>query len=187
MLSILAMTTALYRVSSSGEQWLEDGPRYLNNGAMIHDFLESGKYLDPVGFAKQNYMQYPAHNVPYHPPGYAFLLAVWFHLFGMSYLSARCFIACCTAGFGIAMYCILRLQGVPKTQSSLTACVLLSFPEIALWSRTGMSELPALMFITFATYLFIRALKTESPKLIWAAYAVALCAFWPFLMSSMKH
>lgn len=172
------MSISLFRVFSTGEQWLEDGPRYLNNAAMIHDFLGSGKYLDPVGFAKQNYAQYPAHNVPYHPPGYAFLLAIWFHLFGMSYVSARCFIACCTAGFGIAMYGILRLQEVQKAPSFLTTCLLLLFPEIALWSRTGMSELPALMFITFATYLFIRALKTESPKLIWAAYAVALCAFF---------
>ena len=180
VLLIVAVATsiALFRVSSSGEQWLEDGPRYLNNAAMIHDFLVSGEYLDPVGFAKQNYRQYPAHNVPYHPPGYAFILAVWFHLFGMSYVSARCFIACCTAGFGIAMYDILRLQGVHKTTSSLTACVLLSFPEIALWSRTGMSELPALMFITCATCIFLRSLKRQSSKILWFAYAIAICAFF---------
>ena len=175
---MLAMTIALYRVSSSGEQWLEDGPRYLNNAAMIHDFLVSGDYLDPVGFAKQNYVKYPAHNVPYHPPGYAFFLAVWFQLFGMSYVSARCFIACCTAGLGIAMYGILRLQEVQRIPSFLTACLLLLFPEVALWSRTGMSELPALMFIAFATYVFLRALKFSSPKLLWGAYSLALCAFF---------
>lgn len=175
---LISSTVCLYQVNNSGEQWLEDGPRYLNNAAMIHDFFLSGEFTDPVGFASKNYVQYPAHNVPYHPPGYSTLLALWFLTFGMSYFSARCFIAACLFIFLLAFWGILRQQGLSKITSFFTCILLLSFPEVVLWSRTAMSELPASACIASGTFFFLHALNTGKRKFYWLAYAFASLAFF---------
>ena len=89
------LVIGLHNLSQSGPQLLEDGPRYANNGAMVHDWLLLGDYLHPVEFAHTNYVRYPAHSIPYHPPGYAVMLGLWFTVFGLSYASARAFVAFC--------------------------------------------------------------------------------------------
>jgi hypothetical protein len=65
----LAFSFCLYRVDESGSLW-PDAPRYTNAGAMMQDWVASGRLLEPLRFAKENYSHYPGFSVPYHPPGY---------------------------------------------------------------------------------------------------------------------
>src|SRR6478752_8100386 len=80
--------------SESGPLW-PDGPQYANAAAMIHDWLQSGRLLHPYEFAQQNYARMPAFHLPYHPPFYPGLLALFFTVTGVSYASARVFVAIC--------------------------------------------------------------------------------------------
>ena len=54
-LIFIGLWIGLIDVRNSGVQWLEDGSRYANNGAMMRDWIVSGQYTDPYEFAKQNY------------------------------------------------------------------------------------------------------------------------------------
>ena len=153
---VVALAIGLYGVGDSGELWLEDGARYCNNGAMVHDWLLSDQLLDPVSFAKANYAQYPAHSVPYHPPGYAVLLGSWFLTVGFSYASARCFTALCFAVGLCFFHAILRRQGVVAWVALCATLILATSPETARWSRSAMSETPAMTFILAASYCFFR-------------------------------
>lgn len=94
LLIVVALVIGMWNVSESGPKW-PDGPRYANGAAMIHDWILSGELLHPYEFAKKNYTQYPGFSIPYHPPGYPGLMALWFLGVGMSYASARCFVALC--------------------------------------------------------------------------------------------
>ena len=175
---VVALAIGLYGVGDSGELWLEDGARYCNNGAMVHDWLLSDQLLDPVSFAKANYAQYPAHSVPYHPPGYAVLLGSWFLTVGFSYASARCFTALCFAVGLCFFHAILRRQGVVAWVALCATLILATSPETARWSRSAMSETPAMTFILAASYCFFRFTQTDRARWSWLAFLLAGIAFF---------
>ena len=150
----ISIFVGFFNASSSGGQWIEDDGRYLNNGAMMRDYLISGKLLKPLSFAKENYAQYPGFSVPYHPVGYPLMLGVWFIVFGMSYESARFFTAICLGLLGCSFFGILKKQNLPLRISVFGSLLLVTSPEIMRWSRSNMSEIPALAFIVIASYCF---------------------------------
>src|SRR5829696_9166798 len=109
-----AVPIAFYNVSGSGPLW-PDAPQYANAGAMIHDWLLSGEVLQPYEFAKRNYAQYPAFHLPYHPPVYPGLLGIFFILAGgVSYYSARLFVALCLGVAGCSFYRISRVMNTGR-------------------------------------------------------------------------
>jgi hypothetical protein len=163
-------------LSNSGPLW-PDASQYANAAAMIHDWLLSGDILHPWEFAERNYVQFPAFHLPYHPPGYPALLGLFFTVTGVSYNSARIFIALCLWVSGCSFYVILRRTGVSQTAAFFSSLLLLTTPEIAFWSRDTMSEIPGLAFILAASYFFLIWLATESTLACIAAFCFAEVAF----------
>jgi len=161
-LFVFGFVVAFWRVERTGEVWLNDGSRYLNNGAMIYDWLSSDRLLDPFGFAVENYVQFPGHSIPYHPPGYALMLAVWFKVFGLSYFSARAFIAACLGMCLLAFRQIIIELNESRKTGFVSALILGSIPQVVIWSRTSMSELPGMVFILWGTYFFLVSLRARS-------------------------
>jgi len=175
------LLVGLLGFESSGEIWLNDGARYLNNGAMVRDWIDSGRWFDPINFAKENYVQFPAHSVPYHPPGYAVMLGIWFKIFGMSYASARAFIGLCLGLSLLAFRRILIELDTGVGSATVSSLLFGSVPQMIIWSRSCMSELPGLMLILWGTYLFLRSLREDKPLTQRAvsllAIFLAMCAF----------
>ncbi|MCA1685969.1 MAG: phospholipid carrier-dependent glycosyltransferase, partial [Planctomycetia bacterium] len=169
---ILAMVVACYDVAGSGPLW-PDAPRYANAGAMIHDWLASGDFRHPYRFALADYARYPGFSLPYHPPAYPTLLGLSFLATGVSYPAARAFIGLCLGGSGSLFFAILRRQGVAAVPSVGCALLLLTAPEIVLWSRDTMSEIPALVFVMAGTYWFMEWLRAPRPVHAWASFALA--------------
>jgi hypothetical protein len=85
---------------------------------MIHDWLLSGELFQPYEFAKRNYVQFPAFHLPYHPPVYPGLLALFFVATGVSSEAARIFIALCMWITGCFFY------GILKDRSAMGRCLL---------------------------------------------------------------
>jgi 4-amino-4-deoxy-L-arabinose transferase-like glycosyltransferase len=181
ILLVYGLLIGLRGVESSGEVWLNDGARYLNNGAMVRDWIDSGRWFDPFNFARDNYVQFPAHSVPYHPPGYAVMLGIWFKVFGMSYASARAFIGICLGLSLLAFRKILIELGAGVGSATISCLLFGSVPQMIIWSRTCMSELPGLMFILWGTYFFLRSLGEQNIQkqrgLSTLAIIIAFCAF----------
>ncbi len=173
-----SLLVGLYRLSDSGPQWRPDGPKYANDAAMCRDWLLSGEWLRPIQFAEKNYVQYPVHALPYHPPGYPMLLGLWYLLVGMSYASARCFVALCLGTAACILYGILRRQALRPGVALVGSLLMITTPELVRWSRSAMSEIPALTVILGATYCFVRWIDTRRPFWAWIAFAVALFAFF---------
>ncbi len=173
-----AIFVGMYNVSNSGVQWTEDGSVYCNDGAMMRDYLISGEVFSPYVFAQKNYAQYPAFSVPYHPPGYALLLGIWFLIFGMKYEVARFFISFLLGVTGCSFFAILRRQGMGAWHALIGTLLLITSYEIVHWGRSTMSEIPTMAFFMIGTCCFIRWVDTESKKWCWLAFLFGLVAFF---------
>ncbi|MDQ3816727.1 MAG: hypothetical protein M3362_03420, partial [Acidobacteriota bacterium] len=99
----VALLIGCFHVYSSGTLW-PDGPQYANAAAMIHDWLTSSNLSHPFAFAQGNYAQYPAFHLPFHPPAYPTLLGLFFFTTGVSYVTARVFVAICLGVAGYFFY-----------------------------------------------------------------------------------
>ncbi len=165
-----------YQADSTGFLWA-DAPRYANGAVMIYEWLRSGQWLHPYEFAKSHYIQYPGFSVPFHPPIYPGLMALFFCLFGVSYVSARLFIGFCLGLLGCCFLRLLRQLGASPMIGFSCSLLLITLPEIAYWARTTMSEVPSLLLILFASSLFISWYQTSRPIYCWAMFLVAEMAF----------
>lgn len=163
-------------LNGTGTLW-PDGPQYANAGVMFHDWLLSGDLLHPYQFAAKQYAQYPAFHLPFHPPAYPLLLGIFFLLTGVSYASARLFVALCLGVAGCFFYALTRRMGTGRAVAFVCALVLLTMPEITRWSRDTMSEVPALAFILAGSYFFIRWFKSEKTAHCLLAFGFAEVAF----------
>lgn len=175
-LVVLALVLALHRAESRGAMW-PDSPRYANAAAMLHDWLRSNDLVHPLKFAEANYFQYPAFNVPYHPPGYPGMVGLLFLVTGVSYLTMKVFVALCWAGIVLLFYVIQRRFEFPRTRAWLLAVVLLTTPELLHWSRDTMSEIPALFFLLASTLCYLKWLDAGRCRFLFAAFALFGFAF----------
>ncbi|MCA9246765.1 MAG: glycosyltransferase family 39 protein, partial [Planctomycetales bacterium] len=184
-LFLLAVATVIgmHQVDETGFLWA-DAPRYANGAAMIHDWLISGEWLHPYQFAQRYYCRYPGFNIPYHPPAYPGMMALLFLVFGVSYATARFFIALCLGFAGIWFVQLAKRLGAKASVAFGGGLLLMTTPGIAYWSRTTMSEIPSLMVIMLATLLFVGWLDTAKPRYCWAAYVVAIIAFLSRMVSA---
>jgi 4-amino-4-deoxy-L-arabinose transferase-like glycosyltransferase len=175
-LMLISVLIGCFHVYSTGTLW-PDGPQYTNAAAMIHDWLASGKLAHPYLFAQANYAQYPAFHMPFHPPAYPGLLGLFFFLTGVSYVSARVFVAICLGVAGYFFYSILKRFEISRRAAFACSLVLVTTPEIARWSRDTMSEVPALALIMAGSYFFLRWLKTNRTLDCCVAFVLAEAAF----------
>ena len=173
----IALIIGCAGVTRSGPLWV-DGPQYANAAAMIRDWIRSGQLLHPFAFARANYAQYPAFSVPYHPPGYPGLLGAFFLMTGVSYSSARVFIALLLGLAGCSFYVILRRFAVDRGPAFVCTLLLLTMPEIVTWSRDTMSEIPALAFVLVGSFGFLRWLETVRYRDAAFAFGFAALAFF---------
>jgi len=176
VLMLIAFATGTFRLDRSGPLW-PDEPRYTNGAAMIHDWLLSGELLSPYTFAKRNYAQYPAFSIPFHPPAYPAALGVFFLFTTISYEASRVFISLCAGILGCFFYGILRQGQIPRVAGLLCSLLLLSTPEVAMWSRSAMSEIPSSAAITGASLLFLLWFQKDRIGYFWLAVAAAEFAF----------
>jgi Dolichyl-phosphate-mannose-protein mannosyltransferase len=171
-----AMGIATYRCAETGGQW-PDSACYANAGAMIHDWLRSGSWLHPYEFAKQNYRQYPAFALPYHPPAYPGLLGIFFSMFGMSYFCARLFVGICYGLLVCFFYAIIRKLGLRPIAALACSILFATTSDVVRWGRDTMSEVPASLLIMVGTLFFLNWLELKRTWMLWAAFAFAEIAF----------
>ncbi len=163
-------------LAHSGPLW-PDASQYANAAAMIHDWLLSHQLFHPYKFATASYIQFPAFHLPYHPPVYPGLLALFFLATAVSYKAARIFIALCLWTSAWCFYAAVRRTGIPKPVAFCCSLLLLSFPEIMFWSRDTMSEIPGMALILAATYFFLVWMHTDNRLAYFGSFVLAEAAF----------
>ena len=146
-----ALLIGLLGIDSSGPLW-DDGPRYTNAAAMMRDWYLSKKLFAPIEFAKADYARFPGFNIPFHPPAYPALMALFYLVVGESYFTSRLFVALMSGLAAIALHGILRIDGRSRYIALAAALLMLTTPEFMKWSRCTMSEIPSIAIMLLASY-----------------------------------
>jgi 4-amino-4-deoxy-L-arabinose transferase-like glycosyltransferase len=155
-----------------------DAARHAMNGAFIYDLLRTGHWSSPVEYAKAYYGQYPALSMPFHPPLFPAIEALFYAVFGVKLASARLAVALSVALCAVLLY---RLVQATLGRASLAVCVTVT--TFSVWTvqfvaRDVMLEFPAMVFTLAAVYC-LRDLDTSFPirrAILFAIFSAA--AVW---------
>jgi 4-amino-4-deoxy-L-arabinose transferase-like glycosyltransferase len=122
LLALLFFGLALYGVNRT-DIVDTDAARHAMNGAFLYDLIRTGHLLHPITYAKAYYSQLPALSMPFHPPLFPSIEAIFFALFGVSLLTARVTVAVAVAISAILFY---RLALATVKRPIIAACITLT-------------------------------------------------------------
>ncbi len=173
--ALLLLVLALYLTSPMGGSfWWSDAPRHALNGIFLKDALLAAPLTDPARFAFNYYVQYPALTILFYPPLFYIVSAPFFLLFGDSHATAQAVVALHALALGCGMYVLARCW-MGRAAALATALLLLGAPEIALWGRQVMLEIPALAWLVWAAFFAVRHGRTQTTLslVLFALFALA--------------
>ncbi|NOQ14759.1 MAG: 4-amino-4-deoxy-L-arabinose transferase [Methyloprofundus sp.] len=178
-LLILALATAAMFLNSphmGNFSWSETSRNALN-GVFVRDFIRDFPISDPVGYATQYYLKYPALTILFYPPLFYFLSAPFYSLFGVSHTTALIPVMLSYFALGAGTYFLCR-RWFSWGVAVGGALLLMGAPEIALWSRQVMLDIPCFAFLVCAVCFLFRYLDSHKPSDIYIATLLFLCALY---------
>jgi 4-amino-4-deoxy-L-arabinose transferase-like glycosyltransferase len=151
---LLAVLFALLSLRNLGDHSIveTDAARHAMNGAFVHDLVRSGRVAHPVAYGKEYYGRLPALSMPYHPPVFPVIEALFYFIFGVNLLAARLAVAVAVGACAVLLY---RLVETTQRSTLLALCVTvttLSLAHSQLVAMDVMLEYPALAFSLAALY-----------------------------------
>jgi len=175
---IAAVALGLFMTSPvAGDFWWSDAPRHGLNGIFLAELLRAAPLGDPVGFAYDFYAQYPALTILFYPPLFYAVSSPAFLLFGESHAVAQAVVALHLFVLGAGTFALARFW---FERSSALACatLLLALPEIGLWGRQVMLEIPALALLVWASVFVLHFVHRGRTVALAAATLFALAALY---------
>jgi hypothetical protein len=173
---LIALFFAAWQLRDFGHMQVvdTDAARHGMNGAFIYDLVRMGRVAHPVNFGKEYYAHFPAVSLPFHPPVFPAIEAVFFAITGVNVVSSRLIVA---LAVGICALLLNRLLRRTLWNDLLAACVTVTI--LSLWTSQGvatdiMLEFPALTF-TLAALLFLPGIASAHPirsMLFFAGFAI---------------
>jgi hypothetical protein len=148
------------------------------NGAFIHDYLRNGALVNPIEYGKAYYARLPSTSMPYHPPLFPAMEAMFFFGLGVNLLAARLLVALATAAAVLLLYkLVLSTHGSHVIAAAATASFF--FWRWSQWlSADVMLEAPAFA-LGVGSLFFLRNLGKEYRLRDGIAFAlVAGAAVW---------
>jgi hypothetical protein len=173
----LAIVALFVTAPRAGQFWWSDAPRHALNGAFLRDFFSSLPLRDAKQWAVDYYLQYPALTILFYPPMYAAVEAVFFGLFGVSDAVASLSPMAFCGSLAVGAYYLSR-RWLPPLQAASAALLLLGLPEIARWGRQTMTDVPAMSFLVWSSYLFVRYQDEQRIGLFLGAILVFLLGLY---------
>jgi hypothetical protein len=162
MVLLFALVACLFWLSApmNGDFAWSDAPRHALNGIFVLDLLREMPFDDPKGWAEQYYIRYPALSILFYPPLFSFVLAGFFQALGFSNATALGAVAVFHFAMMAAMYVIAR-RWMPRAYAVGAALALGAAPEIGLWGRQVMLDIPAYGWLLVSVVFLFRYLRTD--------------------------
>ncbi len=151
-----------------------DSPRHALNGAFVLDAIGAFPWRDPMGYAADYYLRYPSLSIGFYPPLFYVAEAAAYAVIGVSHFAAQLTVALFVLLLAGAAYRLGRLF-LPRWPALAATLLLLGAPEIALWSRQVMLDIPAAAVLMAGVYGFARYLRRGRRGDLWLC-ALALVA-----------
>lgn len=176
----------------SGEFWWSDAPRHALNGVFLADVVRDLPLGALKKYAIDYYLQYPALTILFYPPLLYAASAPFFLALGESHWTAQIVVSLFHFALAWGAYVLAR-RFLPPPAALATALLLAAAPEIALWGRQTMLEIPAFAFLLWALVAGCRYADSGRPGALYLsalllvagiytklslAFAVPVLAFW---------
>ncbi len=173
----LAVSFMFFTAPQDGEFWWSDAPRHALNGVFVRDLLADLPLSDPAGYAIDYYVRYPALTILFYPPLFYVFSAPFFAVFGVSPATALLPVMITYFALGAGTYALARRWlGPPAALGA--ALVLVGAPEIALWGRQVMLEVPSYALLIWSVWALFRHLDGGRPAPLYGAAFLFLCALY---------
>ncbi len=191
------VTVCSMRNISNSTPTLTDAARHAMNGAVIHDWLVSGKWSSPFEYGKQYYAQYPAISLPFHPPGFPVIEALFYLVFGVNIFAARLAIAISAGLSALLLYKLVQATHGSHLVASLSTLFFCSLPMTQMLSTDIMLEMPTMAFILAALHLLNRGgdrwgiargltFAMLASAAVWTKQHAAFVGMVPFLLIAIR-
>ena len=167
---IMLMSSAL-----DEDFWWTDSASFALNGELVRDYLASALGSNPLQFAADWYLHYPALSISLYPPIFPLAEALMFSVFGFSHAAAQATVTIFAAAATSGLYLVTRKAvGMPL---AIGATLLLFItPEMLRWSRQIVMEVPALAFLLLAAAALLHYQATRIDKWLLASVGATLLA-----------
>lgn len=160
-----------------GEFSWSDSPRHALNGVFIKDLVAAFPWRDPVGFAAQYYVQYPALTILFYPPLFYLVSAPFFALFGVSHATALAVVIVHYIALASGVYAMAR-RWLSFPVALAVGLSVMAVPELALWGRQVMLEIPAMAFAVWSLVVLRRYCDDARSVLLYGGAFLLLCAIY---------
>jgi 4-amino-4-deoxy-L-arabinose transferase-like glycosyltransferase len=177
-LPVLALACAVLFATApmGGDFWWSDAPRHALNGVFVKD-LAAALPHDPRGFATDYYLKYPALTILFYPPLLYVVSAPFYALFGVSHVVAQLVVILFYFAFAAGSFALARLF-LPLWSALALAVTMCFVPEIALWGRQVMLEIPAFALLIWGLYFTLRYGQDQRPPHLYGAGACLVFALY---------
>ena len=145
-----------------------NSPRHALNGAFVLDALKALPWRDPIGYAAAYYRRYPSLSIGFYPPLFYIVEAAVYAVIGISHAAAQCTVALFALLLAAAAYRLARLI-LPRWPALGATLLLLGVPEMALWERQVMLDIPAQALLLLCILCFVRYLQRARARDLWFA------------------
>lgn len=182
LIALILLTVVLYgRGLTHSSGYYGDSFHHLLNGIFVHDAMHdpAESLADPIGFALNYYMHYPAVNLGYYPPVFPIIEAVLMTIFGVSAMTGQLAVFLMAVLLTLFSFAWFRLRFDPWWAATATA-LLISTPLLVYWGRDIMLEVPMLALVMGSIWSFERLVRTDRPtwsaSMTWAL--LTILAIW---------
>ncbi|MDB5410181.1 MAG: 4-amino-4-deoxy-L-arabinose transferase [Rhodospirillales bacterium] len=173
-----AAVLVLFATSPKHEDfWWTDAATFALNGELVRDYLASGFPHSPIAFANEWFVRYPALTISFYPPIFPMAEALVFAVFGFSHPAAQATVAAFTALAACGVYLTVR-TAAPPLVAAAAALLFFATPDVLLWSRQVMMELPALAFLLVASAALLRYQASGATPLLFLTAALFVAAVY---------
>ncbi|HTJ65271.1 MAG TPA: glycosyltransferase family 39 protein [Alphaproteobacteria bacterium] len=167
----------LLTAPTDGDFWWQDAPRHALNGAFVKDLLAAHPFHDPVGWAVDYYVKYPALTVMFYPPLFYFAEAAVYAVLGVSHFAAQFTVTAFYLLLAISSYRLARYF-LPRWSALGVALLLIGAPELAFWGRQVMLDVPGYSLIVSSVLCLVAYLTKGRPRSIYLAAALLTAAIY---------
>ena len=173
----LAAVYLYWHAPVAGDFAWSDAPRHALNGIFVRDFLAELPLSDPRGYAVDYYLRYPALTILFYPPLFYGVLAVAYAVLGFSHPVAQGTVLACGMAMGW-LYFFWARRYLPAAWAVAAGLLLLGAPEITVWARQVMLDIPAYAWLVAMVLVFTRYLDRPRPRTLYLTVLLFAAALY---------
>ncbi len=157
--------------------WWADAPRHAMNAVALADALRELPLTDPIQWAFDYYLTWPALTLAFYPPLFSIVSVPFVLALGIDERWSLLPVALHLAAAGWAVVALVRRQ-LGELGAAGIALVFLGAPAIAFWGRQVMLEIPSAAYPAVAAACLLAWLRDGRPAALRAGTAALAAGVW---------